>query len=55
MDYGLIDYEVIGEGTPVLVIHGWGIIKIILLVPCMIPGVRQGRAEPLTVVEKEDL
>jgi pimeloyl-ACP methyl ester carboxylesterase len=28
--------------------------KIILLVPCIIPGVRQGRVEPLTVVEKDD-
>ena len=136
MKYGIIDYEVIGEGTPVLIIHGWGISrltmkgafepvftelegyrryyidlpgmgdsehgdvknsddmlelihgfavdvigepfiiigqsygglltrgfvnkypdlikKIILLVPCIIPGVRQGRAEPLTVVEKDE-
>ena len=28
MKYGLIDYEIIGEGVPVLVIHGWGISKI---------------------------
>ena len=28
--------------------------KIILLVPCIIPGVRQGRVEPLTVVEKDE-
>ena len=121
MKYGIINYEIIGEGTPVLIIHGWGISshtmkgafepifnrlegykryyidlpgmgnsehgdvknsddifiivgqsyagllsrgfvykypelirKIILLVPCMIPGVRQGRVEPLTVVEKDD-
>jgi pimeloyl-ACP methyl ester carboxylesterase len=136
MKYGIIDYEVIGNGTPVLIIHGWGISKltmkgafepvfaelngykryyidlpgmgdsghgdvknsddmlelihgfavdvigepfiiigqsygglltrgfvnkypelikkIILLVPCIIPGVRQGRVEPLTVVEKDD-
>ena len=136
MKYGIIDYEVIGEGTPVLIIHGWGISrltmkgafepvftelegyrryyidlpgmgdsehgdvknsddmlelihgfavdvigepfiiigqsygglltrgfvnkypelikKIILLVPCIIPGVRQGRVEPLTVVEQDD-
>ena len=136
MKYGIIDYEVIGSGTPVLIIHGWGISKltmkgafepvftelegykryyidlpgmgdsepgdvknsddilelihsfsvdvirepfiivgqsygglltrgfvnkypdlikkIILLVPCIIPGVRQGRVEPLTVVEQDD-
>lgn len=136
MKYGIINYEVIGEGTPVLIIHGWGISKltmkgafepvftelegyrryyidlpgmgdsehgdvknsddmlelihgfavdvigepfiiigqsygglltrgfvnkypdlikkIILLVPCIIPGVRQGRVEPLTVVEKDE-
>ena len=136
MKYKNIDYEVIGEGTPVLIIHGWGISKltmkgafepifgevegyqrfyidlpgmgdsepgdvknsddilellhefaaqiikepfmiigqsygglltrgfvkrfpemirkIILLVPCIIPGVKQGRVEPLTVVEKDD-
>ena len=136
MKYGIIDYEIIGSGTPVLVIHGWGISKltmkgafepafnelegfkryyidlpgmgdsepgnvknsddmleliygfavdvirepfiivgqsygglltrgfvnkypelikkIILLVPCIIPGVRQGRVEPLTVVEQDD-
>ncbi len=136
MKCGIIDYEVIGEGTPVLIIHGWGISrltmkgafepvftelegyrryyidlpgmgdsehgdvknsddmlelihgfavdvigepfiiigqsygglltrgfvnkypdlikKIILLVPCIIPGVRQGRVEPLTVVEKNE-
>ena len=136
MKYGIIDYEVIGSGTPVLIIHGWGISKltmkgafepvftelegykryyidlpgmgnsghgdvknsddmlelihgfavdvigepfiiagqsygglltrgfvnkypdlikkIILLVPCIIPGVRQGRVEPLKVVEKND-
>ncbi|MBP3810669.1 MAG: alpha/beta hydrolase [Clostridiales bacterium] len=136
MKYGILDYEVIGTGTPVLIIHGWGISKItmkgafepvftvlegyrrfyidlpgmgdsehgdvrnsddilellhgfavdvikepfiiagqsygglltrgfvnkypelirkiILLVPCIIPGVRQGRVEPLIVVEKDD-
>lgn len=136
MKYGIIDYEIIGEGTPVLIIHGWGICrltmkaafepvftkldgykrfyidlpgmgdsehgdvknsddmlalihrfaadvikekfiiigqsyagllsrgfvskypemisKIILLCPCIIPGVHQGRVEPLTVVEKDD-
>ena len=136
MKYGIIDYEVIGSGTPVLIIHGWGISKltmkgafepvfteldgykryyidlpgmgnsghgdvknsddmlelihgfavdvigepfiiagqsygglltrgfvnkypdlikkIILLVPCIISGVRQGRVEPLKVVEKDD-
>ena len=136
MKHGIIDYEIIGEGTPVLVIHGWGISsltmkaafepvfttldgykryyidlpgmgdsghgdvknsddilallhrfaseiikdkfiiigqsygglltrgfvnkypemirKIILLCPCIIPGVRQGRVEPLTVVEQDD-
>lgn len=136
MKYGIIDYEIIGSGMPVLIIHGWGISKltmkgafepvfteldgykryyidlpgmgdsehgdvknsddmleiihgfavdvirepfiiigqsygglltrgfvnkypdlikkIILLVPCIIPGVRQGRVEPLTVVEKDD-
>ncbi len=136
MKYGLIDYEIIGSGKPVLIIHGWGISKItmkgayepvfeslegykryyidlpgmgvsehgsvknsddileilhgfatdvigekfiiagqsygglltrgfvnkypellekiILLVPCIIPGVRQGRVEPLTVVEKDE-
>lgn len=136
MKYKNIDYEVIGTGTPVLIIHGWGISKltmkgafepifgevdgyqrfyidlpgmgdsepgdvknsddilellhefaaqiikepfmiigqsygglltrgfvkkfpemirkIILLVPCIIPGVKQGRVEPLTVVEKDD-
>ena len=136
MKYDIIDYEVIGSGTPVLIIHGWGIsritmkgafepvftelggykryyidlpgmgysehgdvkdsddilkllygfatevikdkfiivgqsygglltrgfihhypdlvLKMILLVPCIIPGVRQGRVEPLTVVEKDD-
>ena len=25
MKYGILDYEVIGTGTPVLIIHGWGI------------------------------
>jgi pimeloyl-ACP methyl ester carboxylesterase len=136
MKYGILDYEVIGEGVPVLIIHGWGISKltmkaafepiftrldgykryyidqpgmgdsergdvrnaddtlkllhdfatdviqdrfiiigqsygglivrgfvkkypeliekIILLCPCMIPGVQQGRVEPLTVVEKDE-
>ena len=24
MKYGILDYEVIGTGTPVLIIHGWG-------------------------------
>ncbi len=28
--------------------------KIISLVPCIIPGVRQGRTEPLTVIEQDD-
>lgn len=28
--------------------------KIILLVPCIIPGVKQGRVEPHTVVERDD-
>ena len=136
MKYGILDYEITGSGTPVLIIHGWGISrltmkgafepvftelegykryyidlpgmgdsahgdvknsddmldlihgfavdvigepfiiigqsygglltrgfvnkypdlikKLILLVPCIIPGVRQGRVEPLTVVEKDD-
>ena len=25
MKYGIIDYEILGEGKPVLIIHGWGI------------------------------
>ena len=136
MKHGIIDYEIIGSGKPVLIIHGWGISKItmkaafepvfaqlenykryyidlpgmgdsehgevknsddilellhgfatdiigekfiiagqsyaglltrgfvykypellekiILLVPCIFPGVRQGRVEPLTVVERDD-
>ncbi|MBR3033570.1 MAG: alpha/beta hydrolase [Clostridiales bacterium] len=136
MKYGIIDYEVIGDGTPVLIIHGWGISritmkgafepvftkldgykryyidlpgmgnsehgdvknsddilellhgfasdvisepfiiigqsyaglltrgfvnkypellkKIILLVPCIIPGVRQGRVEPHRIVEQDE-
>ena len=136
MKYGIIDYDVIGTGIPVLIIHGWGISKItmkgafepvfteldgykrfyidlpgmgnsehgdvknsddmleiihgfavdvikepfiivgqsygglltrgfvnkypdmikkiILLVPCIIPGVKQGRVEPLTIVEQDD-
>lgn len=136
MKYGIMDYEVIGDGVPVLIIHGWGISritmkgafepvfseldgykrfyidlpgmgnsghgdvknsddmlellhgfavdvigepfiivgqsyggllargfvnkyqelikKIILLVPCIIPGVKQGRVEPHTVVEQDD-
>ena len=136
MKYGIIDYEVIGAGVPVLIIHGWGISKIamkgafepvfnelegykrfyidlpgmgdsehgdvknsddmleiihdfavnvikepfiivgqsyaglltrgfvykypnlikkiILLVPCIIPGVKQGRVEPHTVIEQDD-
>lgn len=135
MKYKIIDYEIIGEGIPVLIIHGWGIskitmkaafepvfsrlegykryyidlpgmgrsesgdvknsddilrllhgfandvikdkfiiigqsygglltrgfvnkypemiLKIVLLCPCMIPGVRQGRVEPL-IVEEQD-
>ena len=28
MKYGIIDYDVIGTGIPVLIIHGWGISKI---------------------------
>ncbi|MBQ5311431.1 MAG: alpha/beta hydrolase [Oscillospiraceae bacterium] len=136
MKHGVLDYEIIGDGTPVLIIHGWGINrltmkgafepvfsdkggykrfyidlpgmgnsahgdirnsddmlvllhdfavnvikepfiiigqsygglltrgfvnrypdmikKIILLVPCIIPGVRQGRVELLRVAEKDD-
>ena len=136
MKYGFIDYEIIGSGKPVLIIHGWGISKItmkaafepvfttlegykryyidlpgmgesehgdvensddileilhgfatdvigekfiiagqsyaglltrgfvnkyseliekiILLVPCIIPGVRQGRVEPLKAVERDE-
>lgn len=136
MKYELLDYEVIGAGIPVLIIHGWGISKItmkgafepiftkldgyrrfyidlpgmgesehgdvknsddilsllhsfavdvikepfiivgqsygglltrgfvnkypdlikkiILLVPCIIPGVKQGRVEPHTIVEQDD-
>ena len=136
MKYGIIDYEIIGEGTPVLIIHGWGIdrttmqaafepvytkldgykrfyidlpgmgrsehgsvknsddileilygfatdiigeklmivgqsyggllargfvnkygyliSKMILLAPCVIPGVRQGRVEPLQVLERDE-
>ena len=136
MKYGIMDYEVIGDGVPVLIIHGWGISritmkgafepvfseldgykrfyidlpgmgnsghgdvknsddmlellhgfavdvigepfiivgqsyggllargfvnkyqelikKIILLVPCIIPGVKQGRVEPHTVLEQDD-
>ncbi|MBP5746304.1 MAG: alpha/beta hydrolase [Lachnospiraceae bacterium] len=136
MKYSIINYEIIGEGMPVLIIHGWGISsltmkgafepvfckiqgykrfyidlpgmgdsergdvknsddmlkilhefsvnvirdkfmiigqsyagllargfvnrypemieKIILLVPCMIPGVRQGQVEPLTVVQRDE-
>ena len=135
MKYKIIDYDVIGEGIPVLIIHGWGIskltmkaafepvfsklegykryyidlpgmgksesgdiknsddilsllhsfvidvikeqfiiigqsygglltrgfvnkypeliLKIVLLCPCIIPGVRQGRVEPLTVQEQD--
>ena len=136
MKYKLINYETIGEGKPVLVIHGWGICsltmkgafepifsqlknykryyidlpgmglsergdiknsdgmlfalhdfavnviqekcivigqsyggllalglvnkypelieKMILLCPCVIPGVQRGRVEPLTVVQKDE-
>lgn len=135
MKYKIIDYEIMGEGIPVLIIHGWGIskltmkaafepvfsrlegykryyidlpgmgksesgdvknsddilgllhdfandvikdkfiiigqsygglltrgfvnkypeqvLKIVLLCPCMIPGVRQGRVEPLSVQERD--
>ena len=28
MKYKIIDYDVIGEGIPVLIIHGWGISKL---------------------------
>lgn len=28
MKHGIIDYETIGQGIPVLIIHGWGISKI---------------------------
>lgn len=28
MKLGIIDYETIGQGIPVLIIHGWGISKI---------------------------
>ena len=136
MKHGIINYEVIGSGTPVLIIHGWGISsitmkgafepvfselggykrfyidlpgmgksehggvknsddmlallhsfavdvikesfiiigqsyggllargfvnkfpkliqKIILLCPCIIPGVNKGQVEPLVVAEKDD-
>lgn len=136
MKYGILDYEIIGSGMPVLIVHGWGISrltmkaafepvfstvegykrfyidlpgmgnsehgdvknsddmlgvlhdfavnvigepfmivgqsygglltrgfvkkypelirKIILLVPCIIPGVRQGRVVPHRIVEKDD-
>ena len=136
MKHGIIDYETIGQGIPVLIIHGWGIskitmkgafepifeklcgykryyidlpgmgqsergnvknsddilallydfavnvikekfiivgqsyggllvrgfvnkhqnllLKIILLVPCVIPGVKKGRVEPLVIVEKDE-
>ncbi len=136
MKYSIIDYEIVGEGTPVLIVHGWGIDrttmqaafepvfselggykrfyidlpgmgrsehgdvrnsddilsllhgfavdvigesfilvgqsyggllargfvnqysdlvkKLILLVPCIIPGVRQGRVEQLQVMERDD-
>lgn len=136
MKHGIIDYEIIGEGTPVLIIHGWGIDRttmqaafesvftkvggykrfyidlpgmgksehgrvrnsddmlelihdfavdiiggkfiivgqsyggllargfvnrfgemisgMILLCPCVIPGVRQGRVEPLVAVERDE-
>ena len=48
MKYGIMDYEVIGDGTPVLIMEMLS--KIILLVPCIIPGEKQGRVEPLTVI-----
>ena len=136
MKHGIIDYEIIGEGTPVLIIHGWGIcritmkaafepvfakldgyrryyidlpgmgnsekgevknaddilallydfalnvigekfimvgqsfggfltrafvnrhqdmvLKMILLCPCVIPGVKKGRVEPVTIIEKDE-
>ena len=136
MRYGMMEHEIIGEGMPVLIVHGWGlssttmkaafepvftslggyrrhyidlpgmgasehvdvrnsddileilhgyavdvikekfiivgqsyggllargavkkfpelISKIILLCPCVIPGVRQGRVEALTVVERDE-
>ncbi|MCR5316920.1 MAG: alpha/beta hydrolase [Treponema sp.] len=136
MKHGIIDYEVIGEGCPVLIIHGWGIcritmkaafepafaklegykryyidlpgmgnsvcgnvknaddilallydfavnvirekfiiagqsfgsflarafvnrhqdmvLKMILLCPCVIPGVKKGRVEPVTIIEKDE-
>lgn len=28
MKYGIIEYEIIGSGKPVLIIHGWGISRI---------------------------
>ena len=28
MKYGIMDYEVIGDGTPVLIIYGWGISRL---------------------------
>ena len=34
--------------------YGELITKMILLVPCVIPGVRQGRVEPLVAVERDD-
>lgn len=30
MKYGIIDYEIIGEGEPILFIHGWGLDKTVL-------------------------
>lgn len=136
MKYGIMEYEIIGEGIPVLIIHGWGISsitmkgafepifsdiggykrfyidlpgmgdsehgdvkssddilavlhefaadvirerfiiagqsyggllargfvnkypelvsKLILLCPCVIPGVRQGRVEPYKIAEKDE-
>lgn len=136
MKHGIIDYEIIGEGNPILIIHGWGICritmkaafepvfekldgykryyidlpgmgnsehgdvknsddilallydfavnvikekfiivgqsyggflvrgfvnkhqdliqKIILLCPCVIPGVKKGRVEPVTIIEKDE-
>ena len=46
MKYKNIDYEVIGYGTPVLIIHGWGISKLTMKgafepIPCLIIAAKQ--------------
>ena len=28
MKYGILDYETVGNGVPVLIIHGWGISRL---------------------------